>query len=92
MRSRLIRIGGKSAAVRYTHLLACINQEEDGYSIRVKLYNETKPRKMAWGEEITDSIETASRLIGALAEQFSIPESCIDIEVQLDDLKAGTRH
>jgi hypothetical protein len=92
MSSRAIRISGKSAAVRFTHLVACINQEEDGYTINVKLYNDTKPRNTAWGEEITDSVETASRLIGALAEQFSIPQSCIEIEMQMDDLKAGTRH
>lgn len=90
--SRVIRIEAKSAAVRYTHLFACIDQEEDGYTIKVKLYNETKPRNTAWGEEIADSIETASRLSGALAEQFSIPKSCIEIEVQMGDLRAGTRH
>jgi hypothetical protein len=90
--SRRIQIEAKSAATRYTHLFACIDQEEDGYTIKVKLYNETRPRNTAWGEEIADSIETASRLIGALAEHFSIPKSCIEIEMQMDDLRAGTRH
>jgi hypothetical protein len=92
MSSRTVRISEKAAAVRFTHLVACIIQEEDGYTIKVKLYNEAKPRNTAWGEEIADSVETASSLIGALAEQFSIPQSCIEIEVQMDDLKAGTRH
>lgn len=77
---------------RYTHLFARISEEEDGYTILVRLHHEVKPRNAAWGEEIADSLETASMLVAALAAEFSIPESRIEIEVQMNDVKSGVLH
>src|ERR1700751_568515 len=63
-----------SGGPRYTHLFACISEEGDGYVVQVRLYHKVKPAHAAWGEEITDSFETASVLIASLAaEAFDRP-------------------
>jgi hypothetical protein len=51
-----------------------------------------KPANAAWGEEISDSLETASALLHALAAKFSIPQSRIDIRLRLENLRDGTQH
>ena len=66
----------KSGKSRYTRLFACISEEEDCYTVQVRLSNETKPEDSAWGEEIVDSFETASELVAALAGEFSIVQAC----------------
>jgi hypothetical protein len=78
--------------LRYTHLFACISEEDDGYVIQIRLYNQTSPENAAWGEEITDSFERASMLIAALASEFSIPTASIKIEIRMADLRSGTQH
>lgn len=77
---------------RYTHLTAWVTEEEDGYIVRVRLHHETKPANAAWGEEISDSFETASALLHALAEKFSIPQSRVDIRLRLKNPRDWTRH
>jgi hypothetical protein len=44
----------KSGKSRYTRLFACISEEEDCYTVQVRLSNETKPEDSAWGEEVRD--------------------------------------
>lgn len=80
---------GKS---HYTKLFACISEEEDGYMVQVRLFNEKKPENNAWGEEIVDSFETASELVAALAGDFSIAQAGIEIEIRMHNHKQGTRH
>ncbi len=82
----------RSGGSRYTHLFASISEEDDGYTVQIRLYNQARPANAAWGEEITDSLETASMLVAALAEEFSIPQACIKIEKRMHDLAAGTHH
>ncbi len=77
---------------RYTRLFACISEEEDGYTVQVRLSNELNPEDSAWGEEIVDSFETASGLVAALAGEFSIAQACIKIEIRMHNHKHGTRH
>ena len=77
---------------RFTDLFASISEEDDGYTVQVRLYDEATPENAAWGEEIADSIETASMLVGALAAEFSIPESRIKIEIRMNNMTDGTRH
>ncbi|MET0539747.1 MAG: hypothetical protein ABWZ64_17680 [Xanthobacteraceae bacterium] len=77
---------------RFTDLFASISQEDDGYTVQVRLYDEATPENAAWGEEIADSIETASMLVGALAAEFSIPEARIKIEIRMNKMTDGTRH
>jgi hypothetical protein len=76
----------------YTDLFASINEEDDGYVVQVRLYDQAKPENAAWGEEIADSIETASLWVGALADRFSIPQARIKIDIRMNDARAGTRH
>ena len=82
----------KSGKPRYTNLSACISEEEDGYTVEVRLFDETKPENSAWGEEIVDSFETASELVSALAGEFSIGQAGIEIELRMHNHKHGTRH
>jgi hypothetical protein len=77
---------------RYTNLFACISEEEDSYTIQLRLYSQVSPENAAWGEEITDSLETASMLVSALAAEFSITQARIKIEIRMRDPKGGTRH
>jgi len=77
---------------RFTDLFASISEEDDGYTVQVRLYDEATPENAAWGEEIADSIETASMLVGALAAEFSIPEARIQIEIRMNNMTDGTRH
>src|ERR1700756_5100399 len=81
-----------SDASRYTHLSACVTEDEDGFTVQVRLYHEAKPEDGAWGEEIADSFETASALLDALATRFSIPQACIKIRIRMHDLTNGTKH
>ena len=81
-----------SGGPRYTHLFACISEEDDSYVVQVRLYSEVKPERAAWGEEITDSFERASMLIAGLAAEHSIAQDMIEIEIRLDTLTDGTRH
>jgi len=41
---------------RYTHLFACISEEDDGYVVQLRLYNKVKPAHAAWGEELNGFI------------------------------------
>jgi hypothetical protein len=82
----------ESNGARYTHLFACISEEDDGYVVQVRLYNKVKPAHAAWGEEITDSFETASILIADLAAEHSIAQDMIEIEIRMETLTDGTRH
>src|SRR5690348_3101147 len=65
---------------RFTDLFVSISEEDEGYTVQIRLYDRSKPDSAAWGEEIADSVETASMLIAALATEFSIPEAHIEIE------------
>jgi hypothetical protein len=77
---------------RYTHLFACISEEDDGYVVQLRLYNKVKPAHAAWGEEVTDSFETASVLIAGVAAEHSIAQDMIEIEIRMETLTHGTRH
>ena len=88
----MVSSGSRSNEPRYTHLTAWVTEEEDGYIVQVRLHHATKPANDAWGEEISDSLETASALLHALADKFSIPQSRVDISLRLENLQDGTRH
>jgi hypothetical protein len=76
----------------FTDLFASISEEDDGYTVQIRLYDQTKPDHAAWGEEITDSVETASMLVAALAAEFSIPQARIKIEIRMNNMTGATRH
>jgi len=77
---------------RYTHLFACISEEDDGYVDQLRLYNKVKPAHAAWGEELTDSFESASVLISGVVAEHSIAQDMIEIEIRMETLIQGTRH
>lgn len=79
---------------RYTDLFACISEEEeeDSYTVQVRLFNQATPEHTAWGEEMANSLETASMMVTALADEFSIAQAQIKIEIRMRDPKGGTRH
>jgi hypothetical protein len=79
---------------RFTHLFARITEEDDSYTVQVKLHNGsmTGPEDAAWGEELAPSIETAAEMITALAERFSIPQDRITLEIRMDDIAASRCH
>jgi hypothetical protein len=92
MTTRSVTVESQSPGPRYTRLFACISEEDDGYVVQVRLYNETTPERAAWGEEIADSFETASTLIAGLAAEHSIAQDMIEIEIRMEKLTTGTRH
>ncbi len=92
MTSRSFIVKLESGKSHYTHLFACISEEDGGYVVQVRLFNNAKPENAAWGEEITDSFETASMLIAGLAAEHSIAQDLIEIEIRMETIKQGTRH
>jgi len=92
MRYSRIRAGRGSGASRYTHLSACVSEEEDGFTVQVTLFNEAKPEHAACGEEVADSFETASALLDALAAAFAIPQERVKIRIRMDNPADGTQH
>jgi len=94
MRSRPSLAESATGMTRYTHLFACISEEEDngGFTVQVRLYNDVKRDNPAWGEEITDCFETASNLVAALAAEFSIAPERVELEIRMHKASDGTRH
>ena len=89
---RYTRIRAQGRPPRFTHLTACVSEEEGGFTVQVRLYHQTKPENRAWGEEVADSFETASAMLGDLAAAYSIPQSHITISVLMENAREGTRH
>ena len=81
-----------SRAGKFTRLDAKISQERGGFTVRVRLQNHLNKSESAWGEELASSIEAASSMIEAIANQFSIPEKYISIEIGMENYRDGTRH
>ena len=73
-------------------LSARISEEDDGFALVVRLYNPGTPEHIAWGEELTESFEMASRIVAALADEFSILQSRIKIEIRMQNIVSGTQH
>jgi hypothetical protein len=83
--------GGRS---RYTHLFACISEEDEneGFTLQIRLRNHANAENTAWGEELTDCFETACLLVAALAAEFAIAPERIEIQLRMRTSTDGTRH
>jgi hypothetical protein len=92
MRSSPFLDESREGPSRYTNLFARISEDDDGYTLQVRLYHCKEPSNAAWGEELTDSLETASSLIAALVAEFSITTERVKIEIRMQRLADGTRH
>ena len=90
MRYTRIRTQRRQSAPRYTHLSALVSH--GCFTVQIRLFDEATPNKGICGEEIADSIETASALLDTLAKAYSIPQHRIKIDVQMDNAREGTRH
>jgi len=83
------QLAGMSA---FTRLAARIREEDGAFTVTVRLQNHRKKSEAAWGQEIAPTIEMASLMIGALAEQFSIPQKRISIRIDMENFRDGTLH
>jgi hypothetical protein len=76
----------------FTRLHAHIVEEDGSFTVRVRMLNHLRVEQSYWGEEIAATFETASSMIGSLANQFAIPQSCISIKLVMRRFKDGTLH
>jgi hypothetical protein len=76
----------------FTRLEARIREEDGAFTVTVRLQNRRKKSEVAWGQEIAPTIEMASSMIGALAEEFSIPQKRISIHIEMENFRDGTVH
>jgi hypothetical protein len=76
----------------FTRLHAHIVEEDGAFTVRVRMLNHLKQEESAWGEEIAATFDMASLMIGSLACQYSIPQSCISIKIVMRRFKDGTLH
>jgi hypothetical protein len=76
----------------FTRLYAKIREEDGAFTVSVRLLDHRDQSQGAWGQEIASSIEIASSMIGCLAEQFSIPQKCIAIDIGMANFRDGTLH
>jgi hypothetical protein len=56
------------------------------------MLNHLNTEQSCWGEEMAAGLAIASLMVGSLANQFSIPEECVSIEIIMRRLKDGTLH
>ena len=84
--------GDRKSRRQFTNLSVRITEEEDGYTVQVRLYSEISPENDAWGEELAESLEDASMMVEDLAAEFSILAAQIKIDILMQDRRAGTRH
>ena len=89
---RYTRIRRRRGAARFTHLAACVSEEDGSFTVQVRLSHEAEPENRAWGEEIADSFETASAMLGDLAAGYGIPQAHIEIILRMENARDGTRH
>ena len=85
-------IQAEGGGSQYTHLFACISEEDGSFTVQFRLCNAAQAENGAWGEEVTDCFEKACMLISAIAAEFSISTENIEIELRMDNSKEGTRH
>ena len=76
----------------FTRLHARITQENGAFTVSVQLLNHLRQRERAWGEEVAPSIDMASGMIDAIAEEFGIDQNCISVRIVMENFKDGTFH
>lgn len=76
----------------FTRLHAHIIEEDGAFTVRVRMLNHLDHNQSCWGEEVAATFDEASSMIGDLASNFSIPQSCISIKIVMRSFKEGTIH
>ena len=77
---------------RFTHLHACITQEDGAYTLGIQLRNHQTPNEVASGMQEAASLELASAMIADVAAQFGILQPEISINIVMENFRDGTRH
>ena len=81
-----------SNSPRFTHLHACITQEDGAYTLGIQLRNHQTPNDVASGMQEAASLELASAMIADVAAQFGILQPEISINIVMENFRDGTRH
>ena len=81
-----------SSTPSFTRLDALIIQEENVFTVTFLLFDHRRQGEGAWGEEVTTSIDSASLLIDAIAQKYSISQQHISVSIVMDSFKDGTFH
>jgi hypothetical protein len=76
----------------FTRLHAHIVEEDGAFTVRIRMLNDLNQGQSCWGEEIAATFETATLMIGSLANQFSIPQDGISIKLVMRRFKDSTLH
>lgn len=87
-----LKISSNLPAGSFTRLHAHIVEEEGAFTVRVRMHHHMNRTQSCWGEEIAATFDEASLMIGALANDFSIPQNCISIKIVMLRFKDGTIH
>jgi hypothetical protein len=74
----------------FTRLDPRIIQEENLFTVTVRLFDHRRQGEGAWGEEITTSVDSASRMIDAIAQKYSISQKHISISIVMENFTNGT--
>ena len=74
----------------FTRLDARIVEEENLFTVTVRLFDHRRQGEGAWGEEITTSVDSASRMIDAIAQKYSISQKHISISIVMENFTNGT--
>jgi hypothetical protein len=83
---------GLPGSPTFTRMDARILQEENVFTVTVRLFDHRRKGEAAWGEEITTSIDSASLMIDAIAQKYSISQKHISVSIVMDSFKDGTFH
>lgn len=75
-----------------TRLHAQIIEEDGAFTVNVRMLNHLKPADRAWGQEVAATIDIASLMIGSIAKEFMIEQSCISIKIVMSNFREGTLH
>ena len=76
----------------FTRLDARIIQEENLFTVTVRLFDHRRQGEGAWGEEIAASIDSASRMIDAIAQKYYISQKHISVSIVMENSEDGTFH
>ena len=69
----------------FTRLDAHITEEENLFTLTVRLFDHRNQVDRAWGEEITSSVQSASLMIDAIARKFRISAKHISINIRMQN-------
>ena len=87
-----MKLPKNSHGLNFTRLHARIVEEDGAFTVRVRMLNHLNLHQSCWGEEIAQTFDIASSMIGSLASQFSIPQGGISIKIMMRRFKDGTLH